>query len=144
MSLNSFLYRFKFYSKIVFLVQNNMDKFGLYYLGIVFVVASIHRFILKKDRTEELVRFKLPKYFDILIYLFEFIVGIILLSSLAFSIKRIALVCLLLFLVAGCVLMLIYHYKELMKTYFDVYTFQPTSMSFFMHVAYIVIILTII
>lgn len=121
-----------------------MEKIGMYYLGIVFVVASIHRFILKKDRTEELVRFHFPKYFDIFIYLFEFIVGGILLSTLPFCIKRIALAILLVFLISACALIVFYHYKELVKTYFDVFTFQPTCMSFFMHVAYIVIILTII
>jgi hypothetical protein len=84
---------------------------GIYYLGIVFVVASLHRFFLKKDRGEELVRFRLPKHFDVLIYTFEFIVGIILLTGVPFTIKRIALVFLLLFLLSGCILMLFYHYK---------------------------------
>jgi hypothetical protein len=121
-----------------------MEKIGMYYLGFVFVIASIHRFILKKDRTEELTRFHLPKYFDTIIYVFEFIIGAILLSSLSFCIKRIALAILLVFLVVACGLMVFYHYKELLKTYFDVFTFQSTSMSFFMHLAYIVIILTVI
>ena len=121
-----------------------MEKIGMYYLGIVFIIASIHRFMLKKDRTEELTRFHLPKYVDILIYIFEFIIGAILLSNVPFCIKRIVLAILLIFLVFGCGLMVFYHYKELMKTYFDVFTFQPTSMSFFMHIAYIVIILSII
>ena len=116
----------------------------MYYLGLVFVIASIHRFILKKDRAEELSRFHLPKYFDIFIYLFEFIIGAILLSRLSFFIKRIALVVLLVFLVFACGLMIFYHYKELIKSYFDVFTFQSTSMSFFMHIAYIAIILTVI
>lgn len=121
-----------------------MEKIGLYYLGLVFIIASIHRFILKKDRTEELTRFHLPKYFDTIIYIFEFIIGVVLLSSLSFCIKRIALAILLIFLVFACGLMIFYHHKELMKTYFDVFTFQSTSMSFFMHIAYIVIILSVI
>ena len=119
-------------------------KIGIYYLGIVFVVAAIHRFFLKKDRGEEIERFHLPKYFDMIIYSFEFIVGVILLSNLPFFIKRIGLIFLLCFLVTGCGLMVFYHYKELIKTYSDVFTFQPTCMSYCMHLAYIVIILSLI
>lgn len=119
-------------------------KIGLYYLGVVFIVAAIHRFFLKKDRGEEMERFHLPKYFDIIIYSFEFIVGAILLSTLPFFIKRIALVLLLCFLCVGCALMVFYHYKELIKTYSEVFTFQPTCMSYCMHLAYIIIILSLI
>lgn len=117
---------------------------AMYYLGIVFVVASVHRFILKKERTEELERMKLPKHFDIFIYSFEFIVGAILLSNCPFFVKRIALVLLLVFLFVGCGLIAFYNYRELIKTYKDIFTFQPTSMSYCMHVAYIVLILSII
>ena len=119
-------------------------KIGLYYLGLVFIVASIHRFFLKKNREEEIERFHLPKYFDIIIYSFEFTVGVILLSSLPFFIKRIALILLLCFLLVGCGLMVFYHYKDLLKTYSDVFTFQPTCMSYCMHLAYIVIIVDLI
>lgn len=120
-----------------------MKFIGLYYLGIVFILAATHRFFLKKDRTEEIERFHLPKYFDIFVYSFEFAVGVILLFA-PFFVKRIALILLLIFLVVGCVLMVVYHYKELMKTYSDVYTFQPTFMSYCMHLAYIVLILTLL
>jgi hypothetical protein len=116
---------------------------AIIYLGIVFIVAACHRFFLKKDRLEEMERFKLPKYFDILIYSFEFIVGAVLLSSCPFFIKKIFLVLLLLFLLIGCSLMLFYHYPQLFKTYTEVFTFQPTCMSYFMHVAYIVMIISV-
>lgn len=119
-------------------------EIGMYYLGIVFIVASIHRFFLKKDRMEEVTRLNLPSYFNIFIYSFEFIVGILLLSNVPFFIKRVVLSFLLGFLLVGCGLILFYHYKELIKTYFDVFTFQPTSMSYCMHLAYIVIILTLV
>jgi len=119
-------------------------EIGMYYLGIVFVVAAIHRFFLKKDRMEEIARLNLPSYFNIFIYSFEFIVGILLLSNVPFFIKRIALVFLLVFLLIGCGLILVYHYKELIKTYYEVFTFQPTCMSYCMHLAYIVIILTLV
>jgi len=121
-----------------------MLMIALYYLGIVFVIAAIHRFFLKKDRTEELERFHLPKYFDIFIYSFEFVVGVLLLSTVPFFIKRIALILLLVFLTLGCGLMVLYNYKELIKTYSDVFTFQPSFMSYCMHLAYIVIIISLL
>lgn len=113
-----------------------------YYLGFVFVFASVHRFLFKKERTEELERLKLPKFFDIFIYSFEFVIGAVLLSGCPFFIKRIALGLLLAFLLVGCGLMVFYHYPSLIKTYKEIFTFQATSMSYCMHVAYIVLILT--
>lgn len=129
--------------KILFIHLMKLE-IGLYYLGIVFVIASIHRFFLKKDRMEEMERLHLPKYFDIIIYSFEMIIGLILLSNLPFYVKRIGLILLLIFLLIGCFLTLLYRYKDIIKTYTEVFTFQPTCMSYCMHLAYIVIILTLI
>jgi hypothetical protein len=114
------------------------------YLGIVFIAASIHRFFLKSARKEELEIMKLPKHFDIFIYVFEFIVGVLLLSSAPLFYKKVVLGLLLVFLLVGCGLILAFNFKKLIATYKDVFTFQPTAMSYCMHVAYVVMIISVI
>ena len=121
-----------------------MKNIIVYYLGIVFVFASIQRFFLKKDRKEELETMKLPKHFDIFIYGFEMLVGLILLSRIPFFYKRIVLGLLLCFLLVGCGLIVLYNYKKLLATFTEIFTFQPTAMSYVLHVAYVVMIISVI
>lgn len=114
-----------------------------YYLGLVFIFASIHRMIYKKQRLEESnVVLKLPKYFDILIIIFEFSIGVLLLINFKYKIEALKL--LLLFLIIGSILIAIYNKDKLLDTYHEVWTYQPTFMSFVLHLAYIVIIFAII
>jgi uncharacterized membrane protein YphA (DoxX/SURF4 family) len=114
-----------------------------YYLGLVFIFASLHRVLYKNQRKDESLNvMKLPKYSDILIIIFEFTVGVLLLSNFKYKMEILKL--LLLFLIVGSVLIIIYNKDKLMDTYTDIWTFQPTSMSFVLHLAYIVIIFSII
>ena len=114
-----------------------------YYLGLVFIFASIHRMIYKKQRLEESnVVLKLPKYFDILIIIFEFTIGVLLLINFKYKIETLKL--LLLFLIIGSILIAVYNKDKLLDTYHEVWTYQPTFMSFVLHLAYIVIIFAII
>jgi uncharacterized membrane protein YphA (DoxX/SURF4 family) len=111
----------------------------IYYLGLVFILASLHRIYLKTQREEEAYEIlKLPKYFDILIIIFEFTVGILLLTN--FKYKLHALFLLMIFLIIGSILIIIHNLDKLLMTYHEIWTYQPTSMSFVLHLAYIVII----
>ena len=54
----------------------------IYFIAFIFISTSIHRFIYKEKRIIETDYYlKLPKYSDILIILFEFIIGILLFSK---------------------------------------------------------------
>lgn len=99
--------------------------------------------IYKKQRLEESnVVLKLPKYFDILIIIFEFTIGVLLLINFKYKIETLKL--LLLFLIIGSILIAVYNKDKLLDTYHEVWTYQPTFMSFVLHLAYIVIIFAII
>jgi uncharacterized membrane protein YphA (DoxX/SURF4 family) len=114
-----------------------------YYLGLVFIFASIHRMIYKKQRLEESnIVLKLPIYSDILIIIFEFTIGVLLLINFKYKIEVLKL--LLLFLIIGSILIAVYNKDKLLNTYHEVWTYQPTFMSFVLHFAYIVIIFAII
>jgi uncharacterized membrane protein YphA (DoxX/SURF4 family) len=114
-----------------------------YYLGLVFILASIHRMFYKEQRLEESNKvLKLQKYFDILIIIFEFTIGVLLLINFKYKIEALKL--LLLFLIIGSILIAIHNKDKLLKTYNEVWTYQPTFMSFVLHLAYIIIIFAII
>ena len=111
----------------------------IYYLGLVFILASLHRIYLKSQREEEAYKvLKLPNHFDILIIIFEFTVGVLLLTN--FKYKLHALFLLFIFLIVFSILIIIYNMDKLLETYHEIWTYQPTSMSFVLHLAYIVII----
>ena len=115
----------------------------IYYLGIVFILVSIHRMYLKSQREEEIYKvLKLPPFSDIFIIIFEFTVGVLLLTN--FKYKLHALLFLLIFLIVGSILIIINNMDELLKTYHEIWTYQPTSMSFVLHLAYIVMIIAIL
>jgi uncharacterized membrane protein YphA (DoxX/SURF4 family) len=111
----------------------------MYYLGLVFVAASLHRIWLFEDRQREKnVVLKLPPFSDILIIAFEFIVGVLLLTNSKYKYQ--ALFFLFIFLIVGSILIAVYNMDTLKKTYTDAFTYQPTFMSFALHLAYIVMI----
>ena len=121
----------------------NIKNILTYYLGLVFIFASIHRMVYKKQRLQESNEvLKLPKYFDILIIIFEFTIGVLLLINFKYKIEALKL--LLLFLIIGSILIAVYNKDKLLDTYHEVWTYQPTFMSFVLHLAYIVIIFAII
>jgi len=115
----------------------------IYYFGIVFIFASIHRMYLKSQREEEAYKFlKLPPFFDIFIIIFELAIGILLLTNFKYKLQ--ALLLLLIFLIIGSILIIVNNTDELLKTYNEIWTFQPTSMSFSLHLTYIVVIIAIL
>jgi len=115
----------------------------IYYLGLVFIFASIHRIYLKSQREEEAYEvLKLPKYFDILIIIFEFTVGVLLLTN--FKYKIYVLFILIIFLIIWTIILIFHNIDKILYTYNEVFTYQPTSVSFILHLTYIIIISAIL
>jgi len=115
----------------------------IYYLGLVFIFASFHRIYLKSQREEEIYEvLKLPKYSDILIIIFEFIVGVLLISN--FKYKLYILFILIIFLIIFTIILIYHNIEKLLNSYSEIFTYQPTSMSFILHLTYIVIIAAIL
>ena len=121
----------------------NIKDILTYFIGLVFIGAASHRIIYKKQRIEESEKvFKLPKYFDIIIIIFEFIIGILLLINFKYKIYLLKIT--LIFIIFASILIVIYNKNKLLNTYNEVFTYQPTFMSFTLHVTYIIIIFSII
>ena len=107
------------------------------FLGLVFLITAVHRLFHKKERLHERQNiFHLPQYSDYFIIAFEFVAGVLFLLQ-----YTAALYLTLVFLMAGCIMMLIHNYTPLKKTFNDLFTFQPTATAFFLHLTYILIIL---
>jgi hypothetical protein len=115
----------------------------IFYIGIVFILASFHRIYLISQREKEAYEvFKLPKYFDIIIIIFEFLIGFLLLIN--FKYKLFLLYILIIFLIIWTIILICLNIDKLLYTYNDLFTFQPTSMSLVLHITYIVIIFAIL
>jgi len=119
----------------------NKDIFTRF-LGLVFILVAFHRIYFKDDREKEVIVFGLPKHSDIFILLFELIIGTLLLLNVSF--KEIILKIFLLFFIVGCIIIFIKNYDLILSTYKDIWTFQPTAMSFAMHLYIILIVLMLI
>ena len=121
----------------------NIKDILTYFIGLVFIGAASHRIIYKKQRIEESEEiFRLPKYFDIIIIIFEFIIGILLLINFKYKIELLKIT--LIFIILASILLIIHNKNKLLNTYNEVFTYQPTFMSFCLHVTYIIIIFSII
>jgi uncharacterized membrane protein YphA (DoxX/SURF4 family) len=118
--------------------MKNTKDILIFYLGLVFIGASVHRIWLYNDRQIEMKNLNLPPFSDIFIISFEFIVGIMLLINHKYKFH--ALFLLMIFLIIGSLLIIIFNMDKLLETYTEIWTYQPTSMSFVLHLAYIVII----
>jgi hypothetical protein len=110
--------------------------------GLLFIVVAIHRVYLKKEREQEIIVIGLPRYSDYLIILFELIVGILLFINVSY--KKNILKLFLLFLIVGCIFVFFNNYKKILESYNEIWTFQPTSMSFAMHLYMIVVFLLLL
>jgi hypothetical protein len=110
-------------------------------VGFVFVLVAIHRMFLPADREKERRVLGLPKYSDYAIILFELIIGLLLLSNVSF--KKKVLQVFLLFFVVACILTFLRNRRALLSTYHEIWTFQPTAMSFAMHL-YIILIVSML
>ena len=118
-----------------------MNVILVYFLGAVFMITAIHRTVYRKQGEYEMSHiFKLPVWVSQLIIAFEIIVGILLLSPVHERFKMYILILLFAFLLSACVMISSIHYDNLIKTYNDVFIFQPNFTSFILHITYLVIL----
>jgi uncharacterized membrane protein YphA (DoxX/SURF4 family) len=115
----------------------------IYFIAFVFISTSIHRFIYKEQRLNESNNYlNLPKYSDILIILFELIIGVLLLINIKY--KIIVLKILLVAIIIFSIIIFVNNKEDIMNTYNEVWTFEPKFTNFILHITYIIIILSII
>ncbi len=121
---------------------NSQRDFLIKILGILFLTTSVYRINIKEQREEELKNFGLPENFDYLIIIIEFLIG----YSLLFLPKyeKITLQILLIFIICACVLILIRKMPKLLNEFDFVFTFQPTFMSWVLHLTYLMIVISLL
>lgn len=113
------------------------------YLGIVFILAALHRIFLVEQRLHEQNHvLKFPRYTNIIIIFFELIIGIMCLFKLKYY--KNALLFLMICLILFTLIIIFNNYDKIMENYFHIYTYQPTSMSVVLHVTYIVIMVAVL
>jgi hypothetical protein len=83
----------------------------------------------------------LPYNFDILIIIFEFMVGMILTFDL-FDKKK-TLITLLVFLIIGTILMIMNNYNKIINETFEVFFYNPSMESVTFHFTYLIMIIGI-
>ena len=115
---------------------NILEKF----IGLVFLLAGLHRIIIKDRREyEAYTMLKLPKYSDYLIIIIEILCGVIILFDL--SGKYYALLTVAIMASIGTFLLLINNFDEIIGTYFDLFTLNKNSLSVCIHLTYIIILI---
>ena len=122
-----------------------MEKLLILFTGSVFLSAGTFRIFCKDMRLKELTSFGLGYIpnLDILIILYELMIGYILL----FNIKKyinIALTSLIILLSIASLLILVNNIDDVKKTFFDLFTYQPNSMSMILHGTFLVIIVSLL
>ncbi len=121
---------------------SNRENFVIKMLGFLFIGTSLYRLSIEEQRKEELKNFGLPENFDYLIIIIEFLIG----YSLLFLPKyeKITLQILLIFIICACVLILIRKMPKLLNEFDFVFTFQPTFMSWVLHLTYLIIVISLL
>jgi len=110
------------------------------FIGLVFLLAGIHRIFFKKQREYEVnTLLKLPKYTDYFIILFEIIAGIIIIFNLTG--KKYALWTLIIGASIGTLLLMYNNFPKIFNTYNQLFTLKDSSLSVFLHITYIVILI---
>ena len=117
------------------LIQNDFKSI----LGLIFIIVSIHRIILKKERLIEISNNNLPNYCQYIIIIYEFITGFLLLFNTQYT--DIILKLLLLVLIIGSIIIVINHTQKILSTYKDVWTFKPSMSGLIIHILIIFIII---
>ena len=110
------------------------------FIGLVFLLAGIHRIFLKEQREYEVnTLLKLPKYADYFIILFEIIAGIIIIFNL--SVKNYALWTVIIGVSIGTLLLMYNNFPKILSTYNELFTLKDSSLSVCIHLTYIVILI---
>lgn len=116
--------------------------FLIKYLGVIFIITSFIRTCFYENRQNELSAMNLPKYFDILIILFEFITGLILTFDL-FDKKK-TLILLMIFIIVGTILIIANNFNKLMNEKYQTFFYNPSIESVTFHFTYLIMIIGII
>ncbi len=113
------------------------------FIGLVFLLAGLHRIFLKNRREyEAYTLLKLPKYTDYLIILIEIVAGLIIIFNLPG--KYFALLIVAFIAIVGTLVLLYHNFDDIMETYNDLFTLNKNSLSVCLHVTYIVILFYIL
>jgi len=110
------------------------------FIGMVFLLAGLHRIFLKDRREyEAYTLLKLPLYSDFAIIAMEIIAGIIIVFNLPG--KSHALLTVTIGATIGTLLLLINNFSDIWKTYYDLFTLNKSSLSVCVHLTYIIILI---
>jgi hypothetical protein len=114
--------------------KEDINNIFIILIGIILILTVIDRIFSKEERYDELKDISLPKGFDIVIILVEFIIGIILISNcFTLSFKYTVLKILFAFILLGCILIFIHNYNKIIYEIDKIFIFKPTAMSLGMH-----------
>ncbi len=109
-------------------------------IGMVFLLAGLHRIFLKDKREyEAYILLKLPIYSDFAIIAMEIIAGIIIVFN--FPGKYYAILTITICTIIGILLLLLNNYHDIIKTYYDLFTLNKLSLSVYIHLIYIIILI---
>lgn len=109
------------------------------FIGLVFLLAGLHRIFLKDRREyEAYTLLKLPKYTDYLIIFTEIVAGLIIIFNLPG--KYPALLTVTIGAIIGTLLLLFHNFDEIWTCYYDLFTLNKNSLSVCVHLTYIVIL----
>ena len=110
------------------------------FIGLVFLLAGIHRIFLKEQREyEAYTLLKLPKYSEYFIIIMEIVAGCIILFNLPG--KSYALWTVTIGATIGTLLLLINNFSKILSTYNDLFTLKESSLSVCVHITYIIILI---
>jgi hypothetical protein len=112
-------------------------------LGSIFIIISLHRlfYLSDNDKLIETNNMQLNPIFSNIIILAQLVVGSLLITNTS---NTLVLQISLIGIIFNSILMLFHNYDNILKTYKEIWTFQPTAMSFSLHLLYIFIILILL
>ena len=112
-------------------------------LGSIFIIISVHRllYLSDNDKLIETNHMQLNPIFSNIIILAQLVIGSLLITNTS---NTLVLQISLIGIIFNSILMLFHNYDNILKTYKEIWTFQPTAMSFSLHLLYILIILILL
>lgn len=113
-------------------------------LGSIFIIISLHRlfYLSNDDKLTETNNMQLNPIFSNIIIISQLIVGFLLITTDTSS--KLLLQISLVGIILSCIQMLFHNYDNICSTYREIWTFQPTAMSFSIHLLYLFIILILL
>jgi hypothetical protein len=112
-------------------------------LGSIFIIISVHRlfYISDNDKLNETNHMQINPIFSNIIILAQLVIGYLLITNTS---NTLVLQISLIGIILSSILMLFHNYDNILKTYKEIWTYQPTAMSFSLHLLYIFIILILL